>query len=142
MTRPGGDQIYREFHPRWLRQPMSTYWWLGKWPYVKFILREISSVFVLWFVIFLLMFVRAIARGPVAYTSFLKDFAGHPVVLAVNVVALFFLTFHSITFLSLAPQAIVAHIGSKKVPPFLIGAAHFGGWFTISAAIIGALIWL
>jgi succinate dehydrogenase subunit C len=141
MTRPG-EGIYREFHPRWLRQPMSTYWWLGKWPYVKFILRELSSVFVLWFVIFLLMFVRAVGRGPEAYTHFLRDFACNPVVLAVNAVGLFFLTFHSVTWLSLAPQAIVAHIGTKRVPPIVIGAAHFGGWVTISLALIGALIWL
>ena len=133
---------YTEHHPRWYRAPVSTWWWLSRPSYVAFILRELSSVFVLWFVIFLLMLVRAIARGPEAYTSFMKDFAGHPVVLAVNVVALFFLVFHSVTFLSLAPQALVAHIGTKKVPPFLIGAAHFGGWVTISAAIIGALIWL
>jgi fumarate reductase subunit C len=134
--------MYREYHPRWLRQPMSTYWWLGKWPYVKFILRELSSVFVAWFVVFLLMLVRAIARGPEAYTSFLKDFASHPVVLVVNTIALFFLVFHSVTWLSLAPQAIVAHVGTKKVPPFLIGAAHFGAWFAISIALIAALIWL
>jgi fumarate reductase subunit C len=142
MTAPGGNPIYREFHPRWLRQPMSTYWWLGKWPYVKFILRELSSVFVLWFVIFLLMLVRCIARGPDEYAHFITGFARHPVVLAVNAIGLFFLTFHSVTWLSLAPQAIVAHIGTKKVPPFLIGAAHFGGWVTISIALIGALIWL
>lgn len=134
--------IYQPHHPRWLRQRMSTYWWLEKWPYVKFILRELSSVFVAWFVFYLLLFVRATARGPEAYRSFLEDFARHPVVLWVNVIALLFLLFHSVTWLSLAPQAIVAHIGTKKVPPFLIGAAHFGAWIGISAALIVALIWL
>ena len=35
---------YTEFHPRWYRPKITTYWWLGRWPYVKFILRELSSV--------------------------------------------------------------------------------------------------
>lgn len=136
------SSIYHTYHPRWLRRRMSTYWWLEKWPYVKFILRELSSVFVAWCVVFLLLLVRAIARSPESYTSFLEDFACHPAVLVVNVIALLFLVFHSVTWLSLAPQAIVAHIGTKKVPPFLIGAAHFGAWFAISGALIAALIWL
>ena len=33
------------------RVRMSTYWWLGRRAYLKFILREISSVFVAWFVL-------------------------------------------------------------------------------------------
>src|SRR6185312_12471129 len=43
---------YTEFHPRWYRPRISTYWWLGRWPYVKFILRELSSVAVAWTVAF------------------------------------------------------------------------------------------
>ena len=42
---------YTEYHPRWLRQHVSTYWWLGKWSYFAFILREISSLFVAWAVV-------------------------------------------------------------------------------------------
>ena len=49
---------YTAYHPRWLRQPVSTYWWLQKPAYFLFILRELSSVFVGWFVVFLLMLVR------------------------------------------------------------------------------------
>jgi fumarate reductase subunit C len=37
---------YTEYPPKGYRVRMSTYWWLGRWPYLKFILREISSVFV------------------------------------------------------------------------------------------------
>lgn len=128
------NPIYSEHHPRWLRQRLSTYWWLGKWPYVKFILREISSVFVAWFVIYLLLLVRAVSRGEVAYREFL-EFSNHPVILAVNVVAFFFITFHALTWFAVAPQAIVAHMGKKKVPPILIAASHYGAWVVVSAVI-------
>ena len=135
MTNP----IYSENHPRWLRQRLSTYWWLGKWPYVKFILREISSVFVAWFVIYLLLLVRAVSRGEVAYRDFI-EFSNHPVVLAVNVVAFFFITFHALTWFAVAPQAIVAHMGTKKVPPILIAASHYGAWVVVSAVMFWFLL--
>jgi fumarate reductase subunit C len=118
---------------------MSTYWWLGKWPYVKFILRELSSVFVAWFVVFLLLLVRAVARGPEFYRGFL-EFAAHPVVLTVNVVAFFFIVFHALTWFAVAPQAIVAHMGTKRVPPVLIAAGHYGAWAVISAALFWLLL--
>ena len=130
---------YTDFHPRWLRPRMSTYWWLGKWPYVKFILRELSSIFVAWFVIYLLLLVRAVARGEAAYRAFL-ELSAHPVVLAANVAAFFFIVFHALTWFAVAPQAIVAHMGTKKVPPILIAASHYGAWAVVSAFIFWLLV--
>jgi fumarate reductase subunit C len=131
--------IYTDSHPRWLRQRMSTYWWLGKWPYVKFILRELSSIFVAWFVIYLLLLVRAIGRGEEAYRAFLA-LSTHPVMLTINVVTFLFITFHALTWFAVAPQAIVAHLGKKKVPPILIAASHYGAWIVVSAVILWFLL--
>src|SRR5438034_8058645 len=61
---------YTEYHPRWYRTRVSTWWWLARWPYLKFILREISSVFVAWFVVVLLLQIRALSHGPDAYARF------------------------------------------------------------------------
>ena len=135
MTQP----IYQEHHPRWLRQPMSTYWWAGKWAYTKFILREISSVFVAWFVVYLLMVVRAVAAGEAAWTAFVA-WSGEPVLLAINVVTFFFIVFHSLTWFAVAPQAIVAHIGKKRVPSVLVAAGHYGAWAVVSAALYWLLV--
>ena len=131
--------IYREYHPRWYRPRMSTYWWAGKWPYVRFILRELSSVFVAWFVIWLLLFVRSVARGPEAYRAFV-DFSCQPLLIVVNVVTFLFITFHALTWFNVAPQAIVAHVGTKKVPPFFVAASHYAAWIVVSAAIAWLLL--
>jgi fumarate reductase subunit C len=127
--------IYTESHPRWLRQRLSTYWWLGKWPYVKFILRELSSVFVAWFAVYLLLFVRALARGDANYLGFLV-WSRHPVVLGVNIVAFLFIFFHAMTWFAVAPQAIVAHLGKKRVPPALVAGAHYAAWVAVSVFIL------
>jgi fumarate reductase subunit C len=131
--------MYTDYHPRWLRQRVSTYWWLGKWPYVKFILRELSSVFVAWFVIYLLLLVRAVSQDQLAYSRFLV-FSAHPVMLTINVIAFGFIVFHALTWFAVAPQAIVAHIGKKRVPPILIAASHYGAWMVVSALIFWFLL--
>ncbi|PQM45592.1 Fumarate reductase subunit C [Mycobacterium talmoniae] len=46
------------------RQPVPRFWWAGRRSYLLFMLREISSVFVAWFVVFLLALVHAIGAGP------------------------------------------------------------------------------
>ncbi len=61
---------YTEFHPRWYRERVSVYWWLGQWQYLKFILRELSSVPVAIFVVITLFQLRALISGPAAYARF------------------------------------------------------------------------
>ena len=52
MTDPSNPAPhYTEYHPRWYRPRVSTYWWLGRWPYLRFILRELSSLAVAFFVV-------------------------------------------------------------------------------------------
>ena len=100
---------HTEYHPRWYRRPVSTYWWLERRAYLVFILRELSSIFVAWFVVYLLLLVRAVSQGESAYQEFLRRSAS-PAILAVNVISLFFVVFHAITWFNLAPQAMVVHL--------------------------------
>ena len=83
-----------------LRQPMSTWWWLRKRTYFVFVMRELSSLFVAWYVLFLLLLVRAVDRGDAAYADFL-DWAGSPWLVVLNVVAFAFVVLHTITWFSL-----------------------------------------
>jgi fumarate reductase subunit C len=123
---------YTEFHPRWYRPRMSVFWWVGRRSYLVFVLRELSSVFVAWSVVFLLLLVRAVGQGGAAYQRFL-DLSGNPWMLALNVVALAFVVFHTITWFKLAPQAMAVRIRGKRVPRSWIAGAHYAGWALLSA---------
>ena len=129
-------QIYSHtaYHPRWLRQPVSTYWWLQKPAYLKFILRELSSVFVGWFVVFLLMLIQAVSAGAQTYQQFLAWSATWPILL-LNLVTLFFIVFHTITFFIAAPQALVVRLGHRRLPANAIVAGHYGGLAAVSLLI-------
>jgi fumarate reductase subunit C len=125
---------YTEYHPRWLRQPVSTYWWLHKWSYAAFILREASCVPVAWFVVYLLMLVSAVGQGEAAYRAFLA-WSATPGILTVNIVSFAFIVLHAITFFQATPQALVIHLGRRRVPASLVGWAHYGALVVASAAV-------
>lgn len=125
---------YTEFHPRWYRTRTSTYWWLGSWSYFGFILRELSSAFIGWFILFTLLQISAINQGSDAYRDFVA-WSRHPVVLGLNVVTLFFVLFHAATWLNLAPKAMVVRMGGQRVPPWVIIASNYAAWAAISAIL-------
>lgn len=146
--------------PTTYRQPVSRLWWTKKRTYFMFVLRELSSVFVAWFAVFLMMMLLAVGRGETAYQSFL-NWAASPVVVVVNVVALAFLVLHTVTWFALTPQAMevrlggrrvarvkmvnvagrsvpaatVVRVGGRRVPPGLIIASQYAGLVVVSAFI-------
>jgi fumarate reductase subunit C len=116
------------------RPRVSTYWWLGRWPYLKFILREISSVFVAWFVLLMLIQLSALSRGPAAYAEF-EGWLRNPVVIAVNALSLGFVVFHSVTWFNLAPKAMALRIGGRRLPDWMISVPNYVAWLGASAAV-------
>ncbi len=134
-----GGPVYSEYHPRWFRPRVSTYWWLSRRSYLAFILRELSSIFVAWFVVYLLLLVRAVSQGDASYQQFL-DWSARAPVLLLNVVTLFFLVYHSITWFNLAPQAMVVHVGPRRVPALVIAGSNYLAWVVISAILAWLLL--
>ena len=125
---------YTPYHPRWYRPRVSVYWWLGEWHYLKFILRELSSVFVAVTVIETLMLIRALRSGPDAYARFLECMR-NPWVVLLNVVSLFFVLFHTITWFNLAPSAMPVRMAGKRVPDALVAAPSYVAWLVISVFV-------
>jgi len=126
-------------HPRWYRKRVSTYWWLQRWEYLRFVLREISSVFVAWFVLLTIVQLYEVSRGSDAYSEFL-DFLKNPFVIAFNVISFFFVVFHSITWFNLSARAMSIRVGGKKVPGFMISGPNFAAWLVISAVLAWLLL--
>lgn len=131
--------VYTDYHPRWFRPRVSTYWWLSRRSYLAFIARELSSIFVAWFVVYLLLLVRAVSQGDASYRQFLEWSTRAPVLL-LNVVTLLFLVYHSITWFNLAPQAMVVHVGPRRVPALVIGGSNYLAWVLLSAILAWLLL--
>ena len=114
---------------------VSTWWWLRKRTYFVFVMRELSSLFVGWYVLFLLLLVHAVGQSEAAYADFL-DWAASPLIVVINVVGLVFIMLHAVTWFSLTPQAMALQVNGKPVPAWLIIGAQYAG-----LAVVSAFVW-
>ena len=57
-----GQNRHTPYHPRWYRRRVSVWWWLQSWPYAKFVLRELTSLFVAYYALVTLWKLRALAE--------------------------------------------------------------------------------
>lgn len=116
------------------QRPVHLFWWLERRSYVLFVLRELSSVFIAWFVVFLLMLINAVSDGEASYQKFL-DWSGQWWVIAINVIAMLFVLLHAVTWFALAPRAMVIKVRGSRLPPRQVVAAHYLAWLVLSAIV-------
>lgn len=129
---------YRLHHPKWHRRKIPIFWWLKKPSYMKFILRELTSLAVVYAVVLLLVQVVAVSRGEEAYARFLA-FLELPGVVVLHASILLGLLFHTVTWLNLAPRALVLRLRGRRIPDRVILLAHYLGWLAVSALIFWGL---
>lgn len=128
-NQPAGSTPARLDRPR-----VSRFWWVHRRSYLLFVLRELSSVFVAWFVVYLLLLVGAVHRGSDSYQGFL-EWSGRPWMLLLNIVTLAFVLLHATTWFNLAPKAMVLRVGGRRLPTRAVAAAHFTAWAVTSAVV-------
>ena len=109
---------------RTYRRPVSTWWWVGKRSYFVFVMRELSSIFIAWFVVYLLVLVAAVGRSEAAYQDFI-EWAGTPWVVVLNVV----------TWFNLTPQAMVVRLRGQRAPAAMVIASQYVGLAVVSAFV-------
>ncbi len=115
------------------------FWWIRKWTSVRFILRELTSVFVAIYAFMLLFFVRALYVGPEQYADFivwLKSLFS----IALSIISFLFVLFHAITWFNLAPKALIIRVGKWKVPDLMIVASNFLGWALVSSVVVWIIL--
>ena len=101
---------------------------------MKFVLRELTCVFVAFFAVLALWLVRALADGPDAYAQFMARLKT-PLCLTFNIVALVFVLFHTITWFNLTPTAMVVRVRGKRVPDKIVAGSNYVVWVLLSAVV-------
>lgn len=130
---------YERYRPKPYNRKMSIFWWINRKPYVLFIVRELTSLFVAAYAIILIVQLYALGQGPEAWEALMASFST-PVSVALHIVIFVFVVFHTITWFRLAPAAMVLKIGKKKIPGAVIILMNFLMWIVLSAAIAWILI--
>ena len=129
MNQPLIEYKYDAYKPK-----MSPTWWLKSRRYFMFMMRELSSVFVLAFVLLLLYQLFLLTKGPEAYAAFQSSLMT-PKFLVFYAVALLFSLYHTVTWLGVVGRIQVLRFGDFAVPPKMMTASTFVGFIAVSAAI-------
>lgn len=138
MNRSASRQ-YEKYRPEPYHRKMSIFWWVKRKPYVYFIVRELTSLFVAAYAVILLIQLNALRQGPGAWESLMASFST-PFSVTLHVVILFFVLFHTITWFKLAPSAMVLKVGKKKIPGIAIIAVNFLMWIVLSIGIAWIIV--
>ena len=120
-------------------RPMPATWWLKRTPYLFFMVRELTSVFVAAYVVIFLVMIRRLLEGQAAYEAFLASLRS-PLAILFHMVALAFALFHTITWFHLTPKAVAVRIGEERVKPALIIAPNYVAWAVVSAVVAWILL--
>ena len=109
-------------------------WWMNRWVDIRFIIRELTSVFVAGYAVVFLFYIRSVLQGPEAFAR-LSERLASPMCIALHAFALVALLYHSITWFNLAPKAMVVKVGENRIPNVVIVVMNYAGWAAISIVI-------
>ena len=120
------------------RQIPNT-WWLKRKSYFLFIIRELTSVFVAGYCVFLLVLIFKVGQGQEAYTSLINSLTS-PTSIVLHVISLIFVLYHTVTWFNLTPKILVLYKGQERIPEWLVAGSVYVGWIVVSAVIIWLLL--
>jgi fumarate reductase subunit C len=118
----------------YVRELSRSGWWLKQPRYIRYMMREISALFIGIYVLVLIVGLFQLSRGEAAYEAFLASAAG-PVGRAFAIVTILFAMYHTFTWFQVTPKAMPLVLAGKRVPGGMIVAAHWFGFVVASAAM-------
>lgn len=117
-------------------RPMGANWWLQRPAYTKYMLREVTALFVGGYAVFLLVLVYQASQGPDAFAAFV-DGLKSPVSIVLHLLVLAMALYHTVTWLNATPKAITLWRGDERVPPETLIAGSYVIWLVLSAVVAG-----
>ena len=121
--------------PRELVRELPLDWWLRKPSYFLFMVRELTSVFVAGYAVLLIVMVWR-AESEAAFSGFYEALQS-PWVVALQLVALAAVIFHTVTWINLLPKVIVVWRGEQRIPGRVIAGTNYIAWIVISVVVAG-----
>lgn len=125
---------YRQFQPKPYEPRMSPFWYFDRWPYLKFMLRETSSVFVAYFAVIMLVQIAAINGGPISYARF-NAFMATPLMVCLNILAFLFVCLHAVTWFMLVPRVMMRQMLGRPTPDLMAAMPNFAIWLAASVFV-------
>nr|VFK00229.1 MAG: fumarate reductase subunit C [Candidatus Kentron sp. H]VFK00495.1 MAG: fumarate reductase subunit C [Candidatus Kentron sp. H]VFK04258.1 MAG: fumarate reductase subunit C [Candidatus Kentron sp. H] len=119
----------------YIREIPKYSWYLRQGRYVRYMARELTSLFIGLHTFLLICGIGALSEGEVAYNEFLAVL-GNPLYVAFLIVALLFAIYHSISWFNVTPQAMPIQKGEDFLPGGIIVGAHYGIWAVVTLVVL------
>jgi len=112
-------------------RPVARFnWWLQKTNYFQYIMRELSSLFIGGFSMFMVWGLYQLSVGEAEYNQWITGLWQNLSVL--SVITLLFAIYHSFTWFLVTPKAMPLKLAGKRIADNIIIAAHLLLWFFCS----------
>ena len=115
-------------------RPVSNTLWLKRKRYILFMIRELTSVFVAGYCIFLLALVYKLTQGAETYGNFISALK-LPSSIVLHFITLAFVLYHTITWFNLTPKILVLYRGEERIPQGLVAGTFYAGWVLVSVIL-------
>jgi fumarate reductase subunit C len=115
-------------------RPMPKDWFLRRKRYTWFMVRELTSLFIGGYALFLVLLVQR-ARDAASFEAFV-DALRSPISVALHVIAIVMALFHTVTWFNATPAAVALYRGKDRVSPALIVGSNYVVWLIVSLAVV------
>ena len=102
-------------------------------------IRELTSVFVAGYCIFLLVLIFKLGKGADAYGNLIAALKS-PSSVALHLITLAFVLYHTITWFNLTPKILVLYRGEERISQKLVAGTFYIGWIVVSVIIAGLVL--
>jgi len=117
------------------QRPVTLEWVTRHPRYARYMLRELSCLFIGAWTLLLVCGLAHLAEGAAAWASFL-ELLRSPASLVLHGFALAFALYHSFTWFNLTPKALPLQIGEEFAPDAVISGAHFAAWAMLTVLVL------
>ena len=117
-------------------RPFPVIWWTKSRSYFVFMIREVTSLFVLLFAMRLVQGLIALSKGEVAWNKWVAAASDSTSLAICSVLALLFVLFHSLTWFRAGAIVTPLRIGNFQMPVPLFVAGNMG-LVVVVAVVIG-----
>src|SRR5262245_42254181 len=117
-------------------RPIKATWWLHNRHLTLFMLREVTSLFVLGYAIFLIYLLHQSNNTRTVFHDFFQSVLLCKWCIAFQLIALVFVLYHTVTTIHAAPVLMVIQRGEERVSPQLIILGNYLAWLAATLAII------
>jgi fumarate reductase subunit C len=110
-------------------------WWLRQPRYVRYMVRELTSLFVGLYCGLLVVGLVRLSQGHAAWDGFVAAISS-PLGVVFQLLCLVFALYHSVTWFALTPKAMPLMVKGEPVPGVVIVGAHYIAWAMVSIVVL------